>query len=190
FFRKDQNLRETILNARYRPAFTQAVGEAYKAKRDLDAAIKDNKSPTEVANQRKVYENLLTKAQALYDKLSLSAKASLTSSGIRRQTLGSADIFEQGPLEFALSNIGREIINSPLISSISGLSDRFQKEFDSFNKKIEDALLINVNNSIVEEQFAIDENPGEIPALGQISPFDLTNPWIFEAMKTYELTSA
>jgi len=190
FFKKDQNLRETILNARYRPAFTEAVGEAYKAKRDLDAAIRDNKSSTEIANQRKVYEDLLGKAQTLYDKLSLSAKASLTSSGITRKTLGSADIFEQGPLEFALGKIGRDIINSPLISSISGMSDKFQKELDSFNKRIEDALLINVNNNIIEEQFTMDENPGEIPGLGSISPFDLTNPWIFEAMKTYELTSA
>jgi hypothetical protein len=96
----------------------------------------------------------------------------------------------QGPLEFAMGKLGRDIINSPLVSSISGLSKRFEEEFDQFNKKISDALIVNVTNNAIVEQFQDDETPGEIPGLGQISPFDLNNPWILEAMKTYQLTSA
>jgi hypothetical protein len=185
FFRKDEGIRQALLSARYRPEFTSAVGAAYKARREYESA-----APGDREGKLKVYENLLAKAQALYDKLSVTSKVGLGSVGITRDTLGTSEVFEQGPLEFAMGKLGRDIINSPLVSSISGLSKRFEEEFDQFNKKISDALIVNVTNNAIVEQFQDDETPGEIPGLGQISPFDLNNPWILEAMKTYQLTSA
>lgn len=199
-FYRDTALRDLLIRSMDRRDFTVALGEAYKARQGYETYLKGynqqkasrGTSPQleqERARKEQEYKKILTKAQSLYDKLSPTNKAELSSAGITRDKLVTAEVFEQSPGEFLFGSIKADVLNSGFVRDIKSAKDGLMSQLSTLSREMQDFLQINVNNVLSDPTGEDNLSAGEIGAPGSISPIDFNNPFITEAGKYYQLVA-